>query len=133
MPDHAIARISYCAFWEFLLWRLQLLQAYDIGRRLLQPAKHIRKPSIDAVDVECSDAHARYCSGDTIHDARPRSGARLRYVLASPKLKHPHEHSNANRQIKEKITTDDTDDTENNSKNIDQIAFPFGVVGVFGG
>jgi hypothetical protein len=62
VPDHSISRLPYRTFRKFLLWRLEFLQTYDVGSRLLQPAKQIGKPGIDAVDVVCGDAHARYCS-----------------------------------------------------------------------
>jgi hypothetical protein len=49
VPDHAKAGISNWAFRELLLRRLQLLQANDVGRSFVEPAKKNGKPAIDAV------------------------------------------------------------------------------------
>jgi hypothetical protein len=58
MPDGAIAGRADRGCREFLVGRLQLLQACDIRRGVSQPIKQIGEASIDAVDVVGRDPHA---------------------------------------------------------------------------
>jgi hypothetical protein len=84
MPDGAIAGIADRCRREFLVRRLQLLQARDIRRGVLEPIKQIGEASVDAVDVVRRDAHAssspqrelsprRYLEYDTIGNPNPNN------------------------------------------------------------
>src|SRR5208337_3919988 len=59
VPDDAIAGLLDHVAGEFLVWRLELLQADDVGLSHLEPAQENREPPIDAIDVEGRDLHGR--------------------------------------------------------------------------
>jgi len=58
MPDGAITGIADRCRREFLVRRLQLLQARDIRRGVPEPGEQIGDASVDAVDVVGPDPHA---------------------------------------------------------------------------
>ena len=57
MPDWVIAKFANGRLREFLLWRLQLLQASHVGCCRIQPAQQHWQAAIDAVDIEGCDSH----------------------------------------------------------------------------
>ena len=58
VPHHAVTGIADRCRREFLVGRLQLLQAGDIRRGVPQPIEQIGEASVDAVDVVGRDPHA---------------------------------------------------------------------------
>jgi len=85
MPDGAIAGIADRCCREFLIRRLQLLQARDIRRGVPEPIKQIGEASVDAVDVVGRDPHA---SSSPRRELSPRRY--LEYgTIGNPNLKQP--------------------------------------------
>jgi hypothetical protein len=57
MPDRAITSRLDCGLEEFLVQRLQLLQADDLRLGFGEPAQQHRKAAINAIHVEGRDLH----------------------------------------------------------------------------
>lgn len=59
VPDRTVARFLYRARGTFLVAGLDLLQADDVGCRLVQPLEQPRQPAVYAVDVIGRDLQAK--------------------------------------------------------------------------
>ena len=57
VPDRAVTGGAERGGRKFVIGRLQLLQADDVRRGLLQPPQQVGKPPVDAVDVVGRDPH----------------------------------------------------------------------------
>ena len=73
VPDRAIAGGAERGGRKFLIGRLQLLQADDVRRGLLQPAQQVGEPPVDAVDVVGRDPH-RNCPRTDVQAVRRQAG-----------------------------------------------------------
>ena len=60
MPKRPVARIVEEVCRTFLVGRLDLLKADDVGLRLVEPLEQPRKPAVDAVDVIGRDLQAQW-------------------------------------------------------------------------
>src|SRR5690606_17510218 len=81
VPDGAVAGFADGVDGEFLLRRLQFLQAGDVGPGLLQPAQQHGQPAVDAVDVVGGDLHGR----TLYRNARPAAGPAWPPISATAK------------------------------------------------
>src|ERR1700730_1202883 len=87
MPHRAVTSFPDCRLGEFLVRRLQLLQADNVRLRFAEPAYQYRKAAINAVHIEGRDSHLsrRPFSGTTrLRDSEGRS----RRLKRRPKARH---------------------------------------------
>src|SRR5262249_62282832 len=62
LPDDPVTGHADGSLGEFLLGRLEFLQAHDVGCLLVKPAQQIGQAGPDAVDVVGDDSHDAYGS-----------------------------------------------------------------------